>query len=84
MDELVIKRVVPVPLYANGNSVLELLEIGSKLFSKDNIYQKFFELGYPHVKQMIIDEIIRKCNDPIKANQIFKRLEIEAHHKLNS
>ena len=61
LDELTIRRTVPIPKVVNNKQVLALIEVGSKIFgSKDVVYQKFFEFGFDLVQKDIIQEIKRK------------------------
>lgn len=60
LDETVIRRTVSIPVQINGDNILALIEIGGKLWNKDLIYQKFFEVGVDGVKAQIEEEIIKR------------------------
>ena len=64
MEELTIKRVVTIPTYSEGINVLDVLEVGGKIFSKDMIYQKVFEHGIVGVINDIKAEIKKRGGTP--------------------
>jgi hypothetical protein len=60
MDATVIRRTVTIPIVVNEDNILALAEVGGKLWSKELIYQMFFEHGAPLVRAAILKEIKKR------------------------
>ena len=73
MDDSIIRRTVSIPKQLNGDDVLAVIEVGGRLFSKDMIYQKFFEHGLAGVMEEIKKEIKKKGGDEKKFRELLKK-----------
>lgn len=73
MDETIIRRTVSIPKQLNNVNILALIEVGGKLYSKDLVYQKFFEYGLKGVMEDIQKEISKKGGSEKKFNELMKK-----------
>lgn len=73
LDSTVIRRTVSIPIQINGDNILALIEIGGKLWNKDIIYQKFFELGVKGVIEDIRLEVLKRGGTEEQFNSMIKK-----------
>jgi hypothetical protein len=55
-----IRRTVSIPRVIGKHPILALIELGGDVFSKDLIYQRFFEYGVEGVERDIQTELKKK------------------------
>lgn len=70
---LSIRRQTTIPKVISGRNVLAIIEVGGKLFSKDRVYQRIWELGISELEKELISEMLKVGKTEKDYDKLYQR-----------